>query len=209
LPGQLAHESGVDGALTRLLDALIEVVRADKGFVLEVTEGAARILKARNFQRENVADAVEGLSDTIVKKVLETRQPLRIEDALHDAQFQRQRQRGQPQAASVLCLPLVMRGELLGAIYLGNDKLTSPLHERELRLPPAFAAPRSAARVGARPARRAAGGQEGPPRAAGGQAYGDIIGAATRCGTSSTRSDKVAGTDIGILVTARPAPARS
>jgi len=34
-----------------------------------------------------VADAVEGLSDTIVQRVLQTRQPLRIEDALHDAQF--------------------------------------------------------------------------------------------------------------------------
>src|SRR5262249_32917371 len=66
---QLAQEPGLDGALTRLLDALIEVVRADKGLVLEVTEGAARILKARNFQRENVADAVDGLSVTIREQV--------------------------------------------------------------------------------------------------------------------------------------------
>ncbi|HZR08871.1 MAG TPA: FHA domain-containing protein, partial [Myxococcales bacterium] len=72
---QLASEPGLDSALTRLLDALIEVVRADKGFVLEVTDGVPHILKARNFQRENVADAVESLSDTIVKRVLETREP--------------------------------------------------------------------------------------------------------------------------------------
>src|SRR3954470_7820571 len=37
---QLAREPGIDSALTRLLDALIEVVRADKGFVLQVVDGA-------------------------------------------------------------------------------------------------------------------------------------------------------------------------
>jgi hypothetical protein len=63
---------GLDGALTRLLDALIEVVRADKGFVLEVTQGAARILKARNFSARTWRTRGGGLSDTIVKRVLET-----------------------------------------------------------------------------------------------------------------------------------------
>src|SRR5207244_2227643 len=35
----LAKEPGIDNALTRLLDSLIEVVRADKGFVLVVNDG--------------------------------------------------------------------------------------------------------------------------------------------------------------------------
>ena len=120
---QLASEPGVDTALTRLLDALIEVVRADKGFVLVVNDGTPQVLKARNFQRENVADAVERLSDTIVRRVLETRQPLCIEDALHDSQFNASESVVNLKLASVMCLPLVMRGELLGAIYVGNDKL--------------------------------------------------------------------------------------
>src|SRR5205814_546992 len=104
---QLASEPGLDSALTRLLDALIEVVGADKGFVLAVTDGVPHILKARNFQRENVADAVEGLSDTIVQRVLQTRQPLRIEDALHDAQFNASESVVNLKLASVMCLPLV------------------------------------------------------------------------------------------------------
>src|SRR5438067_472576 len=111
---QLANEPGVDSALGRLLDALIEVVRADKGFVLVVNDGAAQVLKARNFQRENVVDAVESLSDTIVRRVLETRQPLRIEDALHDSQFNASESVVNLKLASVMCLPLVMRGELFG-----------------------------------------------------------------------------------------------
>src|SRR5207248_7450078 len=112
---QLANEPGVDSALARLLDALIEVVQADKGFVLVVNDGIPQVLKARNFQRENVADAVESLSDTIVRRVVETRQPLRIEDALHDSQFNASESVVNLKLASVMCLPLVMRGEMLGA----------------------------------------------------------------------------------------------
>ncbi|HYS10724.1 MAG TPA: sigma 54-interacting transcriptional regulator [Myxococcales bacterium] len=198
---QLAHEPGVDGALTRLLDALIEVVRADKGFVLEVTDGSPRILKARNFQRENVADAVEGLSDTIVKKVLETRQPLRIEDALHDAEFNASDSVVNLKLASVLCLPLVMRGELLGAIYLGNDKLTSLFTERELEVATSFCSTAVLLLELGRQLDELRADKKVLLERLEAQAYGDIIGACDAMRDIFRKIDKVAGTDIGILVT--------
>jgi len=199
--GQLAREPGLDGALTRLLDALIEVVRADKGFVLEVTDGAPHILKARNFQQENVADAVEGLSDTIVQRVLQTRQPLRIEDALHDAQFNASESVVNLKLASVMCLPLVMRGELVGAIYLGNDKLTNLFTERELEMATSFCSTAALLIELARQLDELRADKKALQDRLEAQAYGDIIGACEPMRDIFHKIDKVAGTDISVLVT--------
>jgi transcriptional regulator with GAF, ATPase, and Fis domain len=199
--GQLAREPGLDGALTRLLDALIEVVSADKGFVLEVTDGSPHILKARNFQRENVADAVEGLSDTIVQRVLQTRQPLRIEDALHDAQFNASESVVNLKLASVMCLPLVMRGELVGAIYLGNDKLTNLFTERELEVATSFCSTAALLIELARQLDELRADKKALKELLEAQAYGDIIGACDAMRDIFHKIDKVAGTDISVLVT--------
>ncbi len=199
--GQLAREPGLDGALTRLLDALIEVVRADKGFVLEVTDGAPHILKARNFQRENVADAVEGLSDTIVQRVLQTRQPLRIEDALHDAQFNASESVVNLKLASVMCLPLVIRGELVGAIYLGNDKLTNLFTERELEMATSFCSTAALLIELARQLDELRADKKALQDRLEAQAYGDIIGACEAMRDIFHKIDKVAATDISVLVT--------
>jgi transcriptional regulator with GAF, ATPase, and Fis domain len=199
--GQLAREPGLDGALTRLLDALIEVVRADKGFVLEVTDGSPHILNARNFQQENVADAVEGLSDTIVQRVLQTRQPLRIEDALHDAQFNASESVVNLKLASVMCLPLVMRGELVGAIYLGNDKLTNLFTERELEMATSFCSTAALLIELARQLDELRADKKALQDRLEAQAYGDIIGACEPMRDIFHKIDKVAGTDISVLVT--------
>ena len=198
---QLASEPGLDSALTRLLDALIEVVRADKGFVLEVTDGVPHILKARNFQRENVADAVEGLSDTIVKRVLETREPLRIEDALHDAQFNASESVVNLKLASVMCLPLLMRGQLVGAIYLGNDKLLTLFTERELEVATSFCSTAALLIELARQLDELRADKKVLLERLEAQAYGDIIGACDPMRDIFRKIDKVAGTDIGVLVT--------
>jgi transcriptional regulator with GAF, ATPase, and Fis domain len=198
---QLASEPGLDGALTLLLDALIEVVRADKGFVLEVTDGVPRILKARNFQRENVADAVERLSDTIVKRVLETREPLRIEDALHDAQFNASASVVNLKLASVMCLPLVMSGQLVGAIYLGNDKLLNLFTERELEVATSFCSTAALLIELARQLDELRADKKILLERLEAQTYGDIIGACDAMRDIFRKIDKVAGTDISILVT--------
>jgi transcriptional regulator with GAF, ATPase, and Fis domain len=198
---ELAREPGIDTSLTRLLDSLVEVVRADKGFVLAITDGVPQVLKARNFQRENVADAVERLSDTILKRVLETRQPLRIEDALHDAEFNASDSVVNLKLASVLCLPLLLRGELLGAIYLGNDKLANLFTERELEVAQSFCSTATLLIELGRQLNELRADNKALQDRLEEQAYGDIIGSCDAMRDIFRKIDKVAGTDISILVT--------
>ena len=197
----LAREPGLDHALTRLLDSLIEVVRADKGFVLVMTEGAPQVMRARNFQRENVADAVERLSDTIVKRVIETRQPLRIEDALHDAEFNASESVVNLKLSSVLCLPLMLKGELLGAIYLGNDKLANLFTERELEVAQSFCSTATLLVELGRQLDDLRADKKALIDRLEEAAYGDIIGSCDPMRDIFRKIDKVAATDISVMVT--------
>jgi transcriptional regulator with GAF, ATPase, and Fis domain len=197
----LAQEPGVDHALTRLLDSLIEVVRADKGFVLVMADGVPQVLMARNFQRENVADAVERLSDTIVKRVVTTRQPLRIEDALHDAEFNASESVVNLKLSSVLCLPLVLEGELLGAIYLGNDKMANLFTDRELEVAQSFCSTATLLVELGRQLDSLRADKKALIDRLEEAAYGDIIGSCDPMRDIFRKIDKVAATDISVMVT--------
>ncbi|MFL5431135.1 MAG: GAF domain-containing protein, partial [Myxococcales bacterium] len=112
----LGREPALDRALIRLLDSIVEVVKADKGFVLTVENGTPEILAARNFQQQDIEDAVERLSDSIVRRALDTKQPLIVSDAVHDAQFNASESVVNLKLASVMCVPLLLRGEVSGAV---------------------------------------------------------------------------------------------
>jgi transcriptional regulator with GAF, ATPase, and Fis domain len=197
----LAAEPGIDAALTRLLDSLVEVVRADKGFVLVINDGTPQVLKARNFQRENVKDAVERMSDTILRRVLESRQPLRIEDALHDAEFNASDSVVNLKLSSVLCLPLLLKGQLVGAIYLGNDKLANLFTERELLVAESFCSTATLLIELGRQLDELRADKKALQDRLEEQAYGDIVGSCDAMRDVFRKIDKVAATDISILVT--------
>src|SRR5438105_570782 len=130
----LGREPALDRALIRLLDSIIEVVKADKGFVLVVEGGVPEVLAARNFQQQDIEDAVERLSDSIVRRALDTKEPLIVSDAVNDEQFNASESVVNLKLASVMCVPLLLRGEVSGAVYVGNDRLASLFTPRALLL---------------------------------------------------------------------------
>ena len=60
----------LDQLLESLMDECIEVTRADKGFLILMERNELRVKVARNVSRENIEDAVERVSDSIVAKVV-------------------------------------------------------------------------------------------------------------------------------------------
>ena len=73
---------------------------------------------ARNLKRENIADAVHQLSDSIIQKVVKSKRPVIISDAMHDDEFANSKSVMKLSLQSVICLPLLDRGKLLGIIYV-------------------------------------------------------------------------------------------
>ena len=73
--------------LDQLLDVMIQVSNADKGFLVLMESGEPVVKVARNLRRETISDAVSQLSDSILARVMKSRKPLIISDALSDSEF--------------------------------------------------------------------------------------------------------------------------
>jgi transcriptional regulator with GAF, ATPase, and Fis domain len=197
----LAQEPGTDKALSRLLDAIVEVVQADKGFLIVVEEGTPRVVVARNFQRQDIENAVERLSDSIVERVISTREPVIVSDALNDAQFNASASVVNLKLSSVMCVPLIRRGELYGAVYVGNDRIANLFTARELTLMTSFCAAAALLLERALELDELRTEKRELLSRLEEQAYGDIIGACDAMRDIFRKVDKVAATSIDVLVT--------
>ena len=200
LAASLAKEPS-DRALSLLLDAIVEVTRADKGFLIVVDAEGPRVTTARNFQQQDIANAVERLSDSIVARVLETRQPLIVSDALHDASFNGSASVVNLKLSSVMCVPLVRRGELFGAVYVGNDRVANLFTGRELLLMTSFCSTAALLIERALELDELRAEKRELQSKLEQQSYGEIIGSCDAMKDIFRKIDKVAGTDISVLVT--------
>jgi transcriptional regulator with GAF, ATPase, and Fis domain len=197
----LAQEPGTDKALSRLLDAIVEVVQADKGFLIVIEEGAPRIAVARNFERQDIENAVERLSDSIVERVVQTRQAVIVSDAINDAQFNASASVVNLKLSSVMCVPLIRRGELFGAVYVGNDRIANLFTERELTLMTSFCATAALLLERALELDELRTQKRELESRLEEQAYGDIIGACDAMRDIFRKVDKVAPTNVDVLIT--------
>jgi transcriptional regulator with GAF, ATPase, and Fis domain len=128
------------GLLGALMDLVIQISNADKGFLILVEGGQLDVKVARNLRRENISDAVSQLSDAIVAKVVQLKRPIIISDAMNDAEFASSMSVMNLRLSSVMCVPLLERGNLLGLIYVGNDNVANLFEEKNLEVLTVFAA---------------------------------------------------------------------
>ena len=135
----LSHDNVAD-ILKELMDAVVDLTGASKGFLVLFEDGNPSVKVARNVRQENVQNAVAQLSDSIVAKVVESKKPLIVSDAMHDASFSTAESVINLKLSSVMCVPLLDRGRLLGLIYVGNDSVRGLFEAKSLELLVVFAA---------------------------------------------------------------------
>ena len=78
---------------------------------------------ARNLRRETISDGVSHLSDSILARAVKTRTPVIVSDALSDSEFKNSMSVVNLKLTSVMCVPMLERGNTLGVIYVGNDSV--------------------------------------------------------------------------------------
>jgi transcriptional regulator with GAF, ATPase, and Fis domain len=137
---KLMEKYELPALLDALLDVVIKVTNADKGFIVLVESGEPVVKVARNLRRETISDAVSHLSDSILARVMKSRTPLIISDALADAEFKNSMSVVNLKLTSVLCVPMLERGNTLGIIYVGNDSVAQLFDESHLEVLTIFAA---------------------------------------------------------------------
>jgi transcriptional regulator with GAF, ATPase, and Fis domain len=190
----------LDRLLESLMDEVIEVTRADKGFLILMENNELRIKVARNIARENIEDAVERVSDSIIAKVIQSKRPLIISDALDDPQFKSSESVVNLKLLSIMCVPLTHRGDVFGLIYLGNDRLVNRFETETLDLLTIFASQASLLLQNAMLVNELRLDNTELRRKLEDQRYGEIVGACAGMREVFKRVDKIAVTDIAVLI---------
>ncbi len=125
--------------LNHMMDEVISLVDAERGFIVLIENGKPVVRVARNFRQEDIVNEGE-LSDSIIRHVIKTQEPLIIKDAFGDAQYNAAESVIRYKLSSVMCVPLKDRNHLIGIIYVGNKNCVNVFQARHLEMLKIFAA---------------------------------------------------------------------
>jgi signal transduction histidine kinase len=123
-----------------VMDSLIHLTGAERGCLMLLDKaGNLEIQAAQSFDRDSV-DAFElELSHTVVQEAVETRQPVLTTNAQSDPRFSDQASVVDYQLRSIICVPLHVRDEITGALYLDNRMRDAVFSKDDLPILMAFA----------------------------------------------------------------------
>ncbi len=198
---RLMASTSLDGQLEALIDAIIEVTHASKGFLILLADGQPKVTVARNLEQQNLPDAVRQLSDSILQKVITTRRPLIVSDALNDTYFGSSASVMNLQLASVMCAPLIAQGQLLGVLYVGNDNVRSLFEEASLDVLTIFAGQASLILQNALLLDQLKTDRDHLADQLEDRKFGDIIGSCASLLEVFHKVEKVASANINVLIT--------
>lgn len=137
---QLLQDHSMPVLLEKLLDQVIEVTRADRGFIIMIEGNEPKVAIGRNIKGESLADATTLYSDSIVSQVVKEQKALIVSDALRDENFKSSASVVNLQLSSVMCAPLMERGKFLGVLYVGNSHVASLFDGKAMEILTVFAA---------------------------------------------------------------------
>jgi len=221
---KLIAMKSVDELLEVMLDDVIELTHAQKGFIILIDgaemvrvpgsdgtpssgaptsrpERKLAVRASRNVKKESIADAGGAISDSIVRQVVDRGRAIIVSDALADTQFGQSESVIAMKLSSVMCAPLVSQGEVIGALYVGNDKVKHLFERTQLELLGIFASQASLIMQNALLLNALRADKAKLEAELKDKRFGDIIGACPSMLEVFRKLQKVATTDISVLIT--------
>jgi len=198
---KLMHTRDLTELLDALMDAVILITNADKGFLILLEGETLDVKVARNLNRENIADAVTQLSDSIIAKVVRSRKPVIVSDAMSDDEFAGAKSVMHLKVSSVICVPLLDRGRLLGIIYVGNDSIRDLFQETTLRVLTVFASQAALIVANALHMNELKHDNRRLNERLEQYRFGEIVGTSPPMQQVFRKVEKIAPTDISVLIT--------
>jgi transcriptional regulator with GAF, ATPase, and Fis domain len=202
----------IDELLEAMLDTVIDVTGAEKGLILLLEDGSSAgegvpgkpvIRAARNVKPDAkgvITDTTGSISDSIVRRVLETGRAVIVSDALTDAQFGSSESVLALRLSSVMCAPLVSQGHVTGAMYVGNDRVKGLFERGQLDLLSIFAGQASLILQNAMLLHALRADKEKLSNELKDKRFGEIIGVCPSMMEVFRKLQKVATTDISVLI---------
>jgi len=131
---------GLEPVLDEVMDTIIALMRAERGFLmLREEDGELAIKAARGMDHVNLDGNSFAVSRTIVRRVASTGEPVLTTNAQEDPRFGNQESVVQHNLRSILCVPLKLKDQIIGVIFVDSRVFSSLFQESDLEILSAFA----------------------------------------------------------------------
>jgi adenylate cyclase len=127
--------------LNGVMDTVIRLTKAERGYlVLRNDEtGEMEFRVARNMERHSLTESEFIFSGTIIEQVARSGTAVVTMDAANDERFNTSDSIQFNALRSILCVPLLLKGEVTGVVYADNRIQQGLFGDKELQLLQAFA----------------------------------------------------------------------
>ncbi|MCA2001543.1 MAG: GAF domain-containing protein [Chloroflexi bacterium] len=131
---------GLKRVLELVMDTLIALMNAERGFLmLSETGGELKVRIARGIDNVDLNEEAFSISNTVVRRVAESGEPVLTTNAQEDPRFGEQYSVAAYHLLSILCAPLKIKDDLIGVIYVDNRAHTGIFQNDDLAIISAFA----------------------------------------------------------------------
>jgi putative nucleotidyltransferase with HDIG domain len=131
---------GLEAVLDEVMDAVIALMRAERGLIMLFdAQGELPIKAARGMDQVNLEGNDFFVSKTIVRRVSETGNPVLTTNAQEDPRFGSQKSVVEHNLRSILCVPLKLKDEIIGVIFVDSRVYSGLFDENDLDILSAFA----------------------------------------------------------------------
>lgn len=139
--GQVVNSTlEIDEVLQIVMDTIVRLTGAERGFLmLRDKDGEMHTRIARNWEQESINKNEFAISRTIVQRVIDTGEAVLTTNAREDPRFGGQESIIAFNLRSILCVPLMVKTDLIGVIYTDNRIRTGIFTEADRDLMIAFA----------------------------------------------------------------------
>jgi transcriptional regulator with GAF, ATPase, and Fis domain/pSer/pThr/pTyr-binding forkhead associated (FHA) protein len=132
-------EHNLKKLLELIMDSVIEMAGAERGFLILRERESLVIKVARNFDRESIKKPEFKVSHSVAEEVLKNGKPIISADALTDPNLPAAGSVADLKLRSLLCIPFRVREQVLGCVYIDNRFETGLFTEEDLPLLQGFA----------------------------------------------------------------------
>lgn len=122
----------LDQVLQEVMDTIIRLTGAERAYLMlrDRHTGQLDIAVARNWDRETLADTDAVFSKSIVNEALEKGEAIITTNAAADQRFANAKSIMSNQLRSILCIPLMLHGQVTGVLYADN-RITQDVFRKE------------------------------------------------------------------------------
>ncbi|HXQ35209.1 MAG TPA: adenylate/guanylate cyclase domain-containing protein [Anaerolineales bacterium] len=139
--GQVVNSTlEIDEVLQIVMDTIVRLTEAERGFLMLRDERGEMVSRtARNWEQESINQSEFAISRSIVQRVMDGGEAILTTNAREDPRFGGQESIIAFNLRSILCVPLIIKNDIIGVIYTDNRIRSGIFSESERDLLIAFA----------------------------------------------------------------------